>query len=243
MNIIGDLERTFARLVYPNRVPIAVAIVLVLVITGYVAWKGGWLASARRRPLRVAAVAVPILALVAPLGWYLGSPLVVSSVVDEPAPVAAARAVEPAVESPPARPTAGSRPSPSGPPAATPRSTARPSAAAPTPAPSAVARTGAFSGADEFHFGRGTARLIETASGRFVVRLESFEVRNGPDLFVYLSPSATGYDEGAVELGRLKADRGNQNYEIPDGIDPSAFRSVVIWCRQFSVLFATAPLS
>ena len=100
-----------------------------------------------------------------------------------------------------------------------------------------------FAGADEFHFGEGTARLIETAPGRFTVRLEDFAVRNGPDLFVYLSPDPAGYADGAVELGRLKADRGNQNYEVPSGTDPSSVKSVVIWCKQFAVLFATAELS
>jgi hypothetical protein len=60
---------------------------------------------------------------------------------------------------------------------------------------------------------------------------------------VYLSPSDEGYVDGAVELGRLKADKGNQNYEVPPGADVEGARSVIIWCRQFSVLFATARLS
>jgi hypothetical protein len=105
------------------------------------------------------------------------------------------------------------------------------------------ARSGTFMGADEFHFGRGSAHLIQTAAGGYVVRLEDFEVRNGPDLYVYLSPSADGSVDSAVELGRLKADRGNQNYDVPPSADAGAARSVVIWCRQFAVLFASAPLS
>ena len=64
-----------------------------------------------------------------------------------------------------------------------------------------------------------------------------------PDLYVFLSPSEDGYVTGAVELGRLKADRGNQNYRVPDGANVGSARSVVIWCRQFGVLFATAPLT
>jgi hypothetical protein len=112
----------------------------------------------------------------------------------------------------------------------------------PTPTPAPFAKSGSFSGADDFHFGRGTAHLIETAPGVLVVRLEDFAVRNGPDLFVYLSPSADGYANGAVELAPLKADKGNQNYEVPAGVDPTTAGSVVIWCKQFSVLFATAPL-
>jgi hypothetical protein len=58
-----------------------------------------------------------------------------------------------------------------------------------------------------------------------------------------VSPSAAGYVDGAIELGRLKADAGNQNYEIPASFDPSTAGSVVIWCRQFSVQFAVAPLT
>jgi hypothetical protein len=54
-----------------------------------------------------------------------------------------------------------------------------------------------------------------------------------------------GYADGAIELGRLKADTGNQNYPVPAGAldDPGTAASVVIWCKQFSHLFATAPLA
>lgn len=76
----------------------------------------------------------------------------------------------------------------------------------------------------------------------YVLRFESFSVRNGPDLFVYLSPSSTGYTDGALELGPLKASDGSFNYEVPAGRDISLFKSAVVWCRAFSVLFATAPL-
>src|SRR5829696_4440291 len=95
-------------------------------------------------------------------------------------------------------------------------------------------RAGTFVGVDEFHFGKGTARLIETEPGTWIVRFEGFSVRNGPNLYVYLSPDAAGYAEGAVELGELKATDGDFNYEVPAGTDLSAVRSVVVWCRQFS---------
>jgi hypothetical protein len=101
--------------------------------------------------------------------------------------------------------------------------------------------TGEFSGTDDFHFGRGTATIIELEPGRYHLRLEEFSVRNGPDLFVYLSPDADGYDEDALELGRLKATDGSFGYDLPDGADPSAYRSAIIWCKQFAHLFATAP--
>jgi hypothetical protein len=232
MEFIGDLERAFAAAIYPNRLVIAVAAVAALVLLGDVARRRGWATAVRRNPGRSAAVLIPALVIALPLGWYLASPLFLSSSIDEPAPVVA---------------TAPSpTPSPSPTPAATTaQGTASPApslAATPTPPP-LIAFAGTFQGADEFHFGRGTARLIETAPGQFIVRLEGFEVRNGPDLYVYLSPSAEGYAKGALEIGRLKADKGNQNYELAPGADVSSAASVVIWCKQFSVLFATAPLA
>ncbi len=111
------------------------------------------------------------------------------------------------------------------------------------PADARVVLQGTFQGADEFHFGSGKALLVEAAPGRLTLRLEDFSVRNGPDLFVYLSPSPDGYANDALELGQLKASDGSFNYEIPAGADISRFRSAVIWCRAFSVLFATAPLA
>ena len=64
---------------------------------------------------------------------------------------------------------------------------------------------GEFMGADEFHTGSGQARIIETGPGTFVLRLEDFSVRNGPDLFVYLSPDPAGYTEGAIATASLDA--------------------------------------
>ncbi len=102
--------------------------------------------------------------------------------------------------------------------------------------------SGRFHGSDDFHFGRGTASIIEIEPGRYHLRLEDFSVRNGPDLYVYLSPSAKGYAKGALELGKLKATDGSFGYDLPPGADPHDFASAVIWCKQFAHLFATAPL-
>jgi hypothetical protein len=110
-----------------------------------------------------------------------------------------------------------------------------------SPPPGAVVASGEFAGADEFHFGSGTASIVETEPGRYALHFDDFAVRNGPDLFVYLSPEA-GYADGALELGALRASEGTFSYPLPEGVDPAIFRSVVVWCRAFSVLFATAPL-
>jgi hypothetical protein len=108
--------------------------------------------------------------------------------------------------------------------------------------PMAVA-SGTFVGADDFHFGRGDALIIETEPGKYVLRFENFSVRNGPDLYVYLSTDAAGESiDEALNLGGLKATDGAFNYEIPASVDVSQVKSAVVWCRQFSTLFTHAEL-
>ncbi len=102
--------------------------------------------------------------------------------------------------------------------------------------------SGTFAGAgDGVHNASGTARVLHLQDGSAVLRLEDFKVTNGPDLFVYLST-----DKGAsdyIDLGMLKANAGNQNYELPDGVDLSRYDNVVIWCKSFSVYFGGAQLA
>jgi hypothetical protein len=105
--------------------------------------------------------------------------------------------------------------------------------------------SGPFHGLE--HDTSGKAVLLELADGRRFLRFEDFETSNGPDLRVYLSEIPAGddwfaYGERFVDLGALKGNIGDQNYEIPEGVDLSRFRSAVIWCRQFSVGFGVAPL-
>jgi hypothetical protein len=233
MEFIGEIERAFAAAIYPNRALIAIITVAGFVTIGVIAWRRRWDLMVRRHRRVAVITAVIAIVFIAPAAVYLGAPLFVSTTIDEPPPAAAAEpspagaTLAPGLRSSTPIPAARASPDPT------------PSSTPPPP----VERVGNFTGADEFHFGRGTARLIETAPESFTVRLESFEVRNGPDLYVYLSPDPAGYVDGAVELGRLKADRGNQNYEVPAGTDVTGPASVVIWCKQFSVVFATAPLT
>lgn len=137
---------------------------------------------------------------------------------------------------PTARPTAKPTPKPTAQP--TPKPTAKPT---PVPFQPIAILSGEFYGSDDFHYGSGTATVIEIEPGRYRLRLSDFSVRNGPDLYVYLSPSAEGYANGALEIGVLKATDGSFGYDLPAGLDPTDFRSTIIWCKQFSHLFATAP--
>jgi hypothetical protein len=101
--------------------------------------------------------------------------------------------------------------------------------------------TGSFVGVgDGIHDAQGIARVIPIEGGGDVLRLEDLVVTNGPDLYVYLSTEESASD--FVNLGRLKANIGNQNYPIPVGTDLSKYDTVLIWCRAFSVLFGSADL-
>jgi hypothetical protein len=97
------------------------------------------------------------------------------------------------------------------------------------------------------HATSGRAAVLELADGRRFLRLDDLHTSNGPDLFVYLSTTAAdgprdGFDDDFVSLGRLKANQGNQNYEIGAGVALDRYRSVVIWCRRFTYAFGAAPL-
>jgi electron transfer DM13 len=98
------------------------------------------------------------------------------------------------------------------------------------------------------HETHGTA-TIQDIGGRRVLRLTEFATSNGPDVRVYLVAATDASDNetvtkaGFVELGKLKGNQGDQNYDVPDDLDLSQYRAVTIWCRRFSVNFATAPLA
>lgn len=94
---------------------------------------------------------------------------------------------------------------------------------------------------DGFHMVEGVAKVIDLADGRTFLRLENLKATNGPDLYVYLSADKDASD--IVNLGRLKGNIGNQNYEIPAGTDLSKYNTVLIWCKAFSTLFGSAKLS
>ena len=98
------------------------------------------------------------------------------------------------------------------------------------------------------HDTSGTARTIRLADGGQLLRLEDLRTSEGPDVRVYLSTRSAraareGLGSGAVELGGLKGNLGDQNYTVPADTDVSRFRSVVIWCERFSVSFGAADLS
>ena len=100
------------------------------------------------------------------------------------------------------------------------------------------------------HEGAGEARIYRRTDGSHVVRFSDFRTLNGPDVRVYLigAPNVRNGKKaltaaGYIDLGALKGNVGDQNYELPAGTDLSRFRGVTVWCRRFSVNFTTAALT
>lgn len=169
----------------------------------------------------VAAVALLVVGLVVFAPWKL----IVDDVVDEAAPVAAVSAAP----------------------------TASPSSSAPAAAPSSGSPTTLARGTfiSHEHGTEGSVSVVLLADGSRVLRIEGLDTSNGPDLRVWLSDQAvvdgpsgwTVFDDGAyVELGKLKGNKGNQNYTLPAEVDLDELSSVSIWCARFNVSFGAAAL-
>ena len=118
--------------------------------------------------------------------------------------------------------------------------------AAPAAMPMKLAE-GSFHGVA--HETKGTAAIYQLPEGKKVLRFSGFQTSNGPDVQVYLvaAPDANDNDivtkAGFIRIADLKGNMGDQNYELPTGVDLNKYRSVTIWCRRFGVNFATAPLA
>jgi Electron transfer DM13 len=169
----------------------------------------------RRRSLRVPVLAAYVLTA-GVVGAYLGLSTLRDRVVDE--------TVVTGVPAPAASPAAA----PDAPPA-------------PTSANVELVR-GAFRSGE--HDTEGRAAVVRVRDGERFLTLTSFATSAGPDLRVRLVPgrSDDGGAKGAIDLGALKGNRGDQQYRLPSSAQVSG-ATVVIWCRAFSVPFGSARLA
>lgn len=175
--------------------------------------------------LRAGAVIAAI--VLAGLGWWLGSPLFIRTTLNEDLPPAAART------------PSGSTASPGAP--GTPGFTLVPGAA--TAVAPVVLSQGELQRVDDLHNGKGPIRIVRLGDQR-LLRFENVAITNAPDVHVYLSRETGGKwaEATSLYLGPLKATDGSFNYDIPANADLSLYKSVVVWCRAFSVLVTWADL-
>ena len=189
------------------------------------------------------------------LAWWLGSPLFIDQQVNEEFPRLANATVPGNINPADAEVvmmTMEKIANPVAEPMMEPVTTPAPSVAAAdvaeVPVDPVALLQGGFFGADLFHQGEGSATVYDLGDGSRVLRFEDFEVTNGPDLRVLVTPDPNPFDHAALaaagytELGRLKGNIGNQNYDIPPDVDTDSIGSVIIYCKPFAVIFSVAPL-
>lgn len=184
----------------------------------------------------------------APIAWYLGSPLFINKTVNEPFPTVSGIPQE-------AFPMSKSGTVPEG---MTQQQVedlmgkaSKVSTTAADPMPGGATRAtvvtrGSLVAADSFHRGEGTAAVYRIGQ-ELVLRLDPFKVTNGPDLRViftkHSSPKTRAdVQQGYVEVGKVKANLGSQNYTLPHDVRLGEYHAVVIYCKMFHVLFSTATL-
>jgi pentapeptide MXKDX repeat protein len=108
--------------------------------------------------------------------------------------------------------------------------------------------TGTFHG--KVHSTSGRATIYREESGKLILRLTNFKTSNGPDVHVILIAAKDADDDAnflksntkRLELGKLKGNEGDQNYDIPSGTDLSKFQTVSIYCERFNANFGAAAL-
>ena len=245
----GDVERLLAD-AYPYRWPILAGVLIALAALSALVYRLGWYRVIWRYRLPVAVVTAPLLGLTIFLGYDLGAPLFTNKTVEEEFPFAFTAAVPPDMSRSDVEKIMEGI-------AAVDQDVvdeAMPALGAPTEEPSEPAaeavklQTGSFQDQDSFHKGSGQATIYLGPDGSHLLRLEELDVTNGPDLHVLLSPhqDPSSNDEvktpGYVDLGKLKGNRGNQNYPIAGDVDVAAQGSVIIYCEPFSIIFSVASL-
>ncbi len=182
------------------------------------------------KPVVIGALLVAVVAAGVGLYWFQPWKLWVDDTVRDELPVAA----------------------PATPPAAPDAETTTPTAPAAPATPSTPRTLTSGSLISHEHRTTGTAKVIRLPDGSHTLRLENLDTSNGPDLHVWLTdaPVKEGkagwhvFDDGTyVSLGKLKGNKGDQNYALPADLDLKGLTSVSIWCDRFDVSFGAAELT
>jgi hypothetical protein len=236
---LGDLER-FAVDLYPYRWLVAAAVFGALGIVAGYGYQSGWHQIIWRHRVRVAIFGIPVLTVVIFFGYGLGSPLFTNKTVEKEFSFAFSATVPIGMEMGDVEEIMKGM-------AKMDQMMDEAIPAEATLEPVEV-KSCSFKDRDKFHKGSGQARIYLGPDGSHVLRLENLDVTNGPELHVILSPHRDPDDRGDVkapgyiDLGKLKGNRGNQNYKIPADVDVASQESVIIYCKHFHVIFSTAPL-
>jgi hypothetical protein len=98
------------------------------------------------------------------------------------------------------------------------------------------------------HPTEGTATIYRFENGSRILRFTNFKTSNGPDVHVYMVAAEDARDDASVlnapfvDLGIIKGNSGDQNYNLGADLDLAKYRTVSAWCKRFSKNFGAAPL-
>ena len=87
--------------------------------------------------------------------------------------------------------------------------------------------------------------VMERSPEGHMLHLKDYWIAQGaPDVHIYLSPDKGGAAEieGVHDFGKTTQFSGELSYPIPDGYEVSEIRSVVVYCKVYSVTFGVARL-
>jgi len=96
--------------------------------------------------------------------------------------------------------------------------------------------------------GTGTATVYRLDDGSYALRLDNFFVTANSDLELQLStldaPKTTDQVANARSgtIASLDVTAGSLNFAVPKGLDPTSYRSLVIWCELTHNAYAAASL-
>jgi len=102
----------------------------------------------------------------------------------------------------------------------------------------------------KIHQTSGRATIYRNEDGKEYLRLSDFTTSNGPDVHVVLVRSDDKALEQEIvkgdlehlELGMLKGNQGDQNYDLPTTVDLNQYQAVAIYCERFHAIFGVARL-
>ena len=100
------------------------------------------------------------------------------------------------------------------------------------------------------HQTSGRATIYKGPDGKQYLRLTDFSTSNGPDVHVLLARSENKNlteeivkgQLDSVELGSLKGNQGDQNYDLPASVDLQKYNAAVIYCERYHAVFGVARL-
>lgn len=91
------------------------------------------------------------------------------------------------------------------------------------------------------HSASGTASIIESPDGDYVVRFERFTVQGSPTPVLYVVQGDDVREPGGTKLGAFTATEGTTlDVALPAGVKPGDGWTVLIWCERFATPIANA---